>query len=87
VDDRRQPCRRVAATAEALLTAARNANMIITGDFRIRARTDAECTAALTAVARRQGQKTGNYKHGRYVKEVAAAPMATRGYSYAPRPE
>jgi hypothetical protein len=32
----------------------------------------AECTLALTAVAHREGARNGNYKHGRYTKEVTA---------------
>jgi len=32
----------------------------------------AECTVAQTAVGAPEGSKNGNYKHGRYTKEVAA---------------
>ncbi len=34
-----------------------------------------------------KGARNGNYKHGRYTKEVAATRVVTRGYSYAPRAE
>jgi predicted Zn-dependent protease len=35
-----------------------------------------------------RGNKNGNYKHGRYTEEMAAARrLATRGHTYAPRPE
>jgi len=33
------------------------------------------------------GPKNGNYKHGRHTKGGRYPPLATRGYSYAPRPE
>jgi hypothetical protein len=33
---------------------------------------EVECTEAQTAVAPRKAQRIGNYKHGRYTKEVAA---------------